>query len=225
MQMYALGVIPLIDRLRPVMSDPSGPGVQVWYADDSQAAGRLRALRRWLDLIAREGPAYGYHCNSAKTYLVVKPALLDDARAIFEGTGVNIVAGAHRDLGAAIGALPETQNYVREKVEKWIQRVEGLARVAAVHPHAAYAAYVAALSHTWTFTQRTMSGISHLFAPLRDTIQRKLVPALFDNKLKGVEFGDDFLDLVGLPHRHGTRWHDAIADLVVECGLKHSDHR
>ena len=63
-----------------------------------------------------------------------------------------------------------------------------------------------------------MSGISHLFAPLRDTIQRELVPALFDNR--GVEFAGDFLDLVGLPHRHGGMM---LADPVAECGLKHSD--
>ena len=88
-----------------------------------------------------------------------------------------------------------------------------MAKVAAVQPHAVYAAYRGALSHTWTFTQSTMKDVSTLFAPLRDAIQRQLVPALFDNK--GVEFGGDFLDLVGLPHRHGGMMlGDPVADRV-----------
>lgn len=107
---------------------------------------------------------------------------------------------------------------MREKVQKWTERVETLAKMAAVQPHAVYAAYRGALSHTWTFTQRTMKDVSTLFAPLRDAIQRQLVPALFDNK--GVEFGGDFLNLIGLPHRHGGMM---LCDPVAECDDKHSD--
>ena len=63
-----------------------------------------------------------------------------------------------------------------------------------------------------------MRGISHLFAPLREVIQGKLIPALFDNK--GVGFGGDFLDLICLPHRHGGMM---LGDPVADCDDKHTD--
>jgi hypothetical protein len=260
MQMYALGVVPLIDRLRPFLSD-SGEGevgmrydeeeeeggeegdnevegegdkeggegrqtsrrgaVQTWYADDSQAAGHLRVLRAWWDAIARIGPGYGYHCNPSKTYLVVKPHLMVEASELFEGTGVKVVDGACRDLGAFIGDLPRAHKFVEEKIDKWVRMVEKLAEVARVQPHAAYTSFVAGLSHSWTYTQRTMGGISHLFANLRDVIQQKLIPALFDEK-EGHAFGDQFLSLLALPHRHGGM---RFTDPVEECADKRSDSR
>jgi hypothetical protein len=136
-------------------------------------------------------------CNPSKTYLVVKAHLLKKARKLFKGTGVNVVDGAHRDLGAAIGSLPGVMKFVEEKVQKWVQRVEKFAEVARVQPHAAYAAYIAGLSHTWTYTQRTMDHIAPLFEKLREAIQRKLIPAVFDERDAGV-FGENFLSLLAL---------------------------
>jgi hypothetical protein len=130
-----------------------------------------------------------------------------------------VVDGAHRDLGAAIGSLPGVTKFVEEKVQKWVQRVEKLAEVARVQPHAAYAAYIAGLSHTWTYTQRTMDHIAPLFAKLREAIQRKLIPAVFDERDAGV-FGENFLSLLALPHRHGGMM---FGDPVADCADKHGD--
>jgi hypothetical protein len=241
MQMYALAVLPLIDRLRSTLrgqreeggarregsegveeqQDPPVQGVQAWYADDSQAAGRLRALRAWWDVLARDGPGYGYHVNADKTYLVVKSRVLEEAKKVFAGTGVHVVDEAHRDLGAAIGELSKTQRYVEGKVEEWTRMVEELARIARVQPHAAYSAYVTGLSQKWTFMQRTMGGISPLFTKLRDAIHRKLIPAIFAEK-EATSFGEQFLALLALPHRHGGL---KFTDPVVECAEKHSDSR
>ena len=43
MAMYALAITPLIKRLKEQVPTAS----QVWFADDSSAAGRLVALRNW----------------------------------------------------------------------------------------------------------------------------------------------------------------------------------
>ena len=63
-----------------------------------------------------------------------------------------------------------------------------------------------------------MGGISHLFANLRDVIQQKLIPALFDEK-EGHAFGGQFLSLLALPHRHGGM---RFTDPVEECSDKRS---
>ena len=71
MAFYALATLPLLKHLRDTVEDAR----QVWYADDSGAAGKLQPLRIWWDELARIGPSYGYFPNSAKTQLLVKPAI------------------------------------------------------------------------------------------------------------------------------------------------------
>jgi len=64
MPMYALGIVPLIQKLAGI--DVS----QMWYADDASAGGSLQSLCAWWDHL---GPDYGYFPNAVKTCLIVKP--------------------------------------------------------------------------------------------------------------------------------------------------------
>ena len=64
MAMYAIGTLPLIDKV-------SGVGTQSWYADDASAGGTVPDLRRWWDKLQSIGPLFGYHPNPCKTWLVV----------------------------------------------------------------------------------------------------------------------------------------------------------
>ena len=76
MAMYALAIRPLIDRL----GDLTHGTKQVWFADDSTAAGSLDALHHWWNQVTTIGPDYGYLPNASKTHLVVKPEFLDEAK-------------------------------------------------------------------------------------------------------------------------------------------------
>ena len=51
---YAIGIRPLINILATVTK--IGELMQAWYADDSAAAGTLRKLREWWDLLCVNGP-------------------------------------------------------------------------------------------------------------------------------------------------------------------------
>ena len=53
-------------------------------------------------MLVTDGPNFGYFANARKTKLVVKEDKLEEARQIFEGTGISVTDGC-RDLGAAIG--------------------------------------------------------------------------------------------------------------------------
>jgi hypothetical protein len=103
MPCYALSITPLIQKV-------SGNVQQAWYADDAQAAGQLENLRQWWDKIAAHGPGYGYHANSSKTILVVKPEKMDEAKRIFESTGIIIKEGT-RDLGAVLFTKDNIQKH------------------------------------------------------------------------------------------------------------------
>ena len=70
---------------------------------DTSAAGGIKELRRWWDLLVRIGPNYGYYPNASKTWLIVKPDSLLWAQTAFKESGVSITSEGRKHLGAAIG--------------------------------------------------------------------------------------------------------------------------
>ena len=91
MAMYALSVVPLINKCQSVLSTDDLPRtMQVWYADDAAAGGNLKLLRKFWNSLMQHGPAYGYFPKPAKTFLVVKTECREAAIEEFEGTGVQL---------------------------------------------------------------------------------------------------------------------------------------
>lgn len=174
MQMYAIGIRPLIDILHN-QTDQS-LCQQVWYADDSSTVGRLLEMRKWWDLLNVSGPKFGYFPKPSKTILIVKnPEDLLRAEGIFRGTGVKITTSGERHLGAVIGSHEFRREYVSDKIRKWTKDVEQLAEVAKDEPQLAYSAYTKALSMRWCFLQRTVPDTKSYFAPLEEVIRNKLI--------------------------------------------------
>ena len=58
-------------------------------------------------------------------------------------------------MGAWVGSQAHKENYVSEKVAKWVKDIEELSRLAQNEPQAVYACYTKAISHRWTYVQRT----------------------------------------------------------------------
>ena len=46
---------------------------------------------------------YGYYTNGETTFLLVQPDLLEEAKQVFDGTGVQIVTQGVAYLGSAVG--------------------------------------------------------------------------------------------------------------------------
>ena len=151
MAMYALATVPLIHLL----SNNSPDVKQAWYADDATGAGSCEKLRHWWDEIVHLGPAYGYHPNSSKTYLIVKEEHESKAKELFADTDVHITINGKRHLGAAIGAKSFTEEYVSRKVGEWVNEIKSLSTIALTQPHAAYAAFTHGLSSHWTYPALT----------------------------------------------------------------------
>ena len=134
MAMYAIAVMPLIDRI-------NNKAKQIWFADDATAGGRLNDLREWWYSLSELGPGYGYFVNSSKSWLIVKEKDLDEAQHLFQNTGINITHEGRRHLGAALGTPSFVKSYVMNKVQIWYKEIQQLADFALTQPHAAHAAY------------------------------------------------------------------------------------
>ena len=191
MPMYALGILPLIQRL-------STAAKQVWFADDGTAGGKLDQIRLWWSLLNTIGPEYGYNPNAAKSWLIVKEEHFEAAERLFAGTGINVTAEGKRHLGAAMGTRSFVESYVSKKVEKWKCEIEKLSEIAKSQPHAAYTALTKGLCSRWNFLLRTVPNIADLLQPLEDAITQSFIPALI-----GRQLDDEERRIFALPCRMG----------------------
>ena len=196
---YSLGTRPLIDHLL----DPEIYGLeeiirQVWFADDSAGAGKLKALLLWWKEIMRIGPKYGYFPNPAKCVLIVKnPKLEKEAEELFGKYNMEFTTG-NRHLGAVLGSTQSKVEFITQKVEEWVDDVKQLAKIATSEPQAAYTGYCNGIQYRWTFFQRKIPGISELMTPLENEIRRTLIPALV-----GRQVSDEERQITALPVRFG----------------------
>ena len=86
------------------------------FGDDSTAARRIQALRRWWHYIKDIGPMFGYFSNAVKTSLVVILKFIEEASKIFEGTGIELTTEGQTLLGSAVGTVSFVREDVTDKV-------------------------------------------------------------------------------------------------------------
>jgi hypothetical protein len=128
MPVYAVGITPLLPVHNNISLDPGTK--QVAFADDLLGAGKLIALRNWWFQIIQKGPLLGYHPNAQKSWLVVKPEYLEDAKTVFYGTGVNITSEGRKYLGGFVGSNEGRRDYIQSLVDNWKTQLETLSEIA-----------------------------------------------------------------------------------------------
>ena len=111
MPMYGIALLPLIELCK------QDRVLQKWYADDGNAAGKLKDLRILVKKLQEHGPAFGY--NVIKCNLITKPEKVDEAKKLFSGCEVEIVEG-HRVLGSVIGAEHTCAKFIAEQSNAFI---------------------------------------------------------------------------------------------------------
>ena len=117
---------------------------------------------------------------------------------LFEGTNIQITCEGERHLGAVIGKKDFKEKYVASKIEKWIDDIKELAKIGIDEPQAALSGYTKSLCHRWTFVQRTIPNIKHLFAPLEECLREVFIPSVLGRKVSELE-----RKILSLPVRFG----------------------
>ena len=143
---------------------------------------------------------------------MVKEEHFDEAKMIFQDTGVNLTKEGRRHLGAAIGNDEFVSNYVEDQVKDWQEQICCLANIAKSQPPWAYAAFRHGLSSRCTFLIRTVPGIGDLLRPLEEAIRRKFIPALTGQEVPG----DLEQKLLSLPTRLGSLGISDPTELATE---------
>ena len=195
MAMYGVSTRGLSNELRSEVPDV----MQVWFADDNAGGGKIIQLKNYWDIMNGIGPPNGYYPKPSKSILIVKNQdMLLRAEEAFAGTGVQITAEGDRHIGAALGSENFKTQYVSRKIENWVKDVKELAAIAKEEPQCALSAFNIAISRRWSFLQRTVKNISHLFQPLEDAIRNELIPAIVGRDVSDLE-----RRMLALPYRHG----------------------
>ena len=135
------------------------------------------------------------------SFKLVKSDKLQEAQEKFEGTGVEIRVTGVRYLGAAIGSPSFKHEYITEKVQMWVAEIKSLSAtcIAKTQPQAAYAVFVHAMKHKWTFLARTVQEASGLFMELEQAIDNFLIPAMTDRP----PVSKEERQILSLPCRNG----------------------
>ena len=210
MPFYALATVPLIDMLKQL-----NDALQVWYADDAAAAGKLSVLKSWWDDLLQLGPAFGYFVNAKKSWLVTKEEHLNDAKFLFQDSNLNITAEGRPYLGAAIGSVDYVKQWLLNKVREWEEQLLTLAEVARSQPQASYAAFIHGYTHKFTYLCRTNPDIDQLLEPIEKIIRTLLIPTW-----TGQDAPNDVVrSLFALPVRLGGL---GISNLTVSASFEYT---
>ena len=87
MAKYGLATLPVIK----LVNDNSL--TQKWYANDENAVGILKSLRRFLDNIIKHGKYFGYQVRKSKCQLIVKDENYNEAIKVFRSTEIEMKKG------------------------------------------------------------------------------------------------------------------------------------
>ena len=99
MFLYALGLLPLAEKLREVSDGLVVP----FYADDLTLAGRARPVARALATACRFGPSLGYFPSAEKSWCIVSAAGEEGARITHDNEAVSTqYTRGHRYVGGFI---------------------------------------------------------------------------------------------------------------------------
>ena len=140
--------------------------------------------------------------NGSKTHIITKLEHAQTARKVFQGTGVNISAEGRRYQGEAMGSTSFPQQFIRKRIQKWVEEIKLLSEFAITQPHAAYTAFMHGLSSRWNYllcvTDWEEQFTSQLLQPLESAIQSQFILALTGHAPQG-HLVQDLLALPACP--------------------------
>ena len=149
-------------------------------------------------MLCKTGPIYGYHPKPSKSWIIVKPKYLDEAKELFPD--LNITDIGHKYLGSFIGSEEGKSKFIDDKLKEWMNDVDEISKIASREPQVAYAAFIYGLSKRWNYVCRTTPRIATQLKKLEFKVQETFIPALLDRVFSCT---DTCRKIFALPAREG----------------------
>ena len=129
----------------------------------------------------------------------IKEEKYDEAKQIFDGTGINITTQGRKYLGGYVGTKEGAEEYVQELVIDWITQLQELTKIAKSEPQTAYSAFVSGFQHKMTYYIRTIPNLAPILKPLDDYLTENFIPAITEGHI----LSEADRKLISLPVRYG----------------------
>jgi len=172
MQAYAIGNLPLVKLLK----NPN-KWIQAWYADDGACLASFDNIKEWINILAKEGPRFGYYNQISKNILIVAPEFVQKAQTDFGGLELKIVTG-FKYLGGFVGTPEDRDQWIQTKVEFWTKSVNKISEVGRKDPQAAFIAISKSLQNEWNYIQRVVEDTDESFKKLKDALCNQFLPEI-----------------------------------------------
>ena len=134
----------------------------------------------------KKHPVHGYFPAPEKSYLVLEEKYITHAKDMFENVGIKVVTN-QRMLGSVIGDEDGKLAHVKRKVQKWVEDIDSVTRIAASQPQAACTAFTKSMQCEWNYLQWIVPNCGGLFEELDNALASKFLPAVFQNEVTQVE--------------------------------------
>ena len=178
MVIYAIAIIPLILMLVEIRMQDNNHTKTTAYADDLTVAGPIDQIRIWWNTLCRLGPKFGYFPEGSKSWITVRENAKERAQTIFDNKKIKITTDGQRHLGAVTGTANFKQNYMKEKINQWIQELRILSKIAWYEPQSAYSCFITGFKHKPTYFIRTIPNIGKEVKQLDDVARTEFIPAI-----------------------------------------------
>ena len=159
MVIYAIAIIPLIFMLVEIRMQDNNHTKTAAYAGDLTVAGPIDQIRIWWNRLCRSGPKFGYFSEGSKLWIAVRENAKERAQTISDNTKIKIATDGQRHLGTVIGTASFKKNYMKEKINQWIQELRILNKIAWYEPQAAYSCFITGFKHKPTYFMHTIPNV------------------------------------------------------------------
>ena len=113
-----------------------------------------------------------------ESVLLIKPEHHDSNDCLFHGRNLSIASDGIWELGAPIGNNEFVTNWVKCKVQSWVDEITCLSNIALSQPQSAFSALTHGGKNHWTFVRRTCPNIDSPLLPIEITLRTVFLPAL-----------------------------------------------
>ena len=112
--------------------------------------------------------------------------------------------------GAVIGSVEYRENYVKQKVNTWLDELNMLCDIARIEPQTVYSCFVSGYRHKLTYIIRTIPNISHQLEKIDELILTKFILPITG----GIYVSPDERYLLSLPARYCGLGHPIFSELA-----------